>query len=102
MEFKYTLEDNKQIQQDIIDIFTNYEKNAKGPAKIRVLTRGAPKSIQKIIDCVARNAGENKRKMESDYKVKLIELETKYSANKQELQNMKDKEKTNKIKVFCY
>jgi len=100
IEFKYNFEDTKAMQQDINDVFTNYEKNARGPAKLKVLTKNAPKNVQKIFDCVARNAGEKKRKMESEYKIKLTELENRCDILKQDLNSVQEKEKTNAIRVI--
>lgn len=100
IEFKYNFEDTKAMQQDINDVFTNYEKNARGPAKLKVLTKNAPKNVQKIFDCAARNAGESKRKIENEYKIKMTELENKCDLYKQNLDNIQENDKANTKRVY--
>jgi len=100
MENKYTLDDTKSIQNDINELLAKYEKDTKGPAKIRVLAKEMPKYIKKILDGAARNNKEKLEKMDSEYKVRIQEMETKIGLDKQELERLQDAEKVAKNNVF--
>ena len=99
MENKYTLEDAKGIPKEISDLVTAYEKAAKGPAKLRVLSQQMPKYVKKIMESAARKNQAQIDKLESDHKLRVMELEEKVALNKQELERLQDIEKTVKSKL---
>ncbi len=104
MENKYALEEPKVIQGDITDLLARYEKESKGPAKIKVLGKEMPRCVRKVLESAARNNREKMDKLDNDYKVRIQEMETTLALDKQELERLQDIEKTVKTKVgffFC-
>jgi hypothetical protein len=99
MENKYNLENTGEIQKDINDLIVEYEHEAKGPAKLQVIAKEMPKLIKKLLGSSARNNREKMDKFDSEYKLRLQEMETKTGLDKQELERLQDSEKTTKDKV---
>ena len=100
MENKYTLDEPKAIQNDLAAMFEKYEKEAKGPAKLKILAKEMPKYVKRVLDSAVRNNREKMDKLDSDYKSKIQEIETKLALDKQELERLQDIEKTVKFKVL--
>ncbi len=101
VENKYSIdnEGTKAMDQDVNEMLANYDKQARGPAKVRVLTQRMPKYMKKLMDSAARNNQEKFNKLDSDYKVRIMELEEKVGRDKQELERLQDMEKTARAKV---
>lgn len=99
MENKYNLDNTGEIQKDINDLIVEYEHEAKGPAKLQVLAKETPKIVKKLLGSAARNNREKIDKFDSEYKLKLQEMETKTGLDKQELERLQDSEKNTKDKV---
>jgi hypothetical protein len=99
-ERAYTLEEEKLIIQDVTDMLTKYENLAKGPAKTRILVHHLPKSWQNILSCISQNTSAIIDKVKSQYKVQVLQAETKLTTHKQDLENVQDKEKGQREMVF--
>ncbi len=99
-ENKYSLEDTKAARQDVEELLQRYDKEARGPAKAHVLAKCIPKSLQKVLDSVARNGKERMGQLDSSYRQKIAGLEEKLGLNGQELERAKDSAKTAKAKAY--
>lgn len=99
MENKYNLDNTGEIKKDIDELIVEYEKEAKGPAKLQVLAKEMPKLVKKLLGSAARNNRERIDKFDSEYKLKLQEMETKTGLDKQELERLQDTEKATRDKV---
>eukprot|EP00826_Nyctotherus_ovalis_P024075 TRINITY_DN1857_c0_g1_i5.p1 TRINITY_DN1857_c0_g1~~TRINITY_DN1857_c0_g1_i5.p1 ORF type:complete len:413 (-),score=144.82 TRINITY_DN1857_c0_g1_i5:438-1676(-) len=102
MENKYNLDNTGEIKKDIDELIVEYEKEAKGPAKLQVLAKEMPKLVKKLLGSAARNNRERIDKFDSEYKLKLQEMETKTGLDKQELERLQDTEKATRDKVSSH
>lgn len=96
---KYSLDNLKEIQSDINSFLVEYENESKGPAKTEILAKEMPKLLNKLMKSAARNNREKIDKIDSEYKLKLQEMETKTGMDKDELERLRDSEKLTKEKV---
>jgi uncharacterized small protein (DUF1192 family) len=93
------MDDEKEIEGDIEDLLINYNTESKGPNKMKVITKGLPSYLKKVFDCAGKHSNQRLKKIESEYKARVQEMETKVALDKQELERLKDAEKTAKAKV---
>jgi uncharacterized small protein (DUF1192 family) len=99
LENKYNLDDTKEIEKDIAELLVSYDNEAKGPGRMTVVNKGLSSYLKKVFDCAGRHNNQKMNKVETDYKMKVQEMETKIALNKQELERLKDADKTAKFKV---
>ena len=99
LENKYNLDNTKEIEQDIADLLISYDTEAKGPCKMKVVGKGLSSYLKKVFDCAGRHNNQKMSKIENEYKIRVQEMETKVVLNKQELERLKDADKTAKTKV---
>ncbi len=89
----------KQMDRDVNEMLANYDKQAKGPAKVRVLTQRMPQYMKKLMESAARSTNSKMAQLDTDYKARIAELDEKVGIDKQELERLRDKEKTAHVKV---
>lgn len=89
----------KEIEDDIAELLANYDKESKGPNKLHVIGKGLSNYIKKVLDCAGRYNTQRMNKVESEYKTKAQEMETRIGLDKQELERLQDAVKSSKVKV---
>lgn len=97
----YNLDNPDEIQNDIGEMLSNYDKQSKGPAKLKVVAKGLANYLKKILTSSEKNNRSKVEMVNNSYKMKMQEMETKISLDKQELERLQDAEKTAKVKVIC-
>ncbi len=89
----------KQMDRDVNEMLASYDKQAKGPAKACVLTQRMPQYMKKLTESAVRSTNSKMAQLGTDYKARIAELDEKVGIDKQELERLRDKEKTAHVKV---
>lgn len=94
------MENGKEVEDDIEELLGSYSKESKGPRKLEVAGKGLASCLKQMLDCAGKHSSRMMGKIEGEYRTKAHEMETKVALDKQELERLKDADKTAKLKVI--
>jgi len=93
------MDDGKEIEEDIKDLLIKFNTESKGPSKMKIISKGLASYLKKVFDCAGKHNNQRLNKIKNEYKTKIQEMETKIALDRQEIERLKDADKTAKAKV---
>ena len=99
-EARYGPDQLEAAKEDIGELLSNYEKDARGPAKLRVLATDLPATIETIVDRTNAQSRIALANIEKDYIAQKTQLEDAIEVNQKVLDELDNKKKENEVKVL--
>ncbi len=98
-EARYAVGKLEGVKEDVADLLSNYAKEARGPAKLRVLAQSLPTTLKTIADCAYASSRIVVSNIEKEYAAQKTLLEESIQESQKSLDELDNKKREHALKV---